>query len=53
MDSHKDAYQRSAESAAREFARWPEWKKTPPTAPIDRRANGSSDYEKKDQPTKR
>lgn len=53
MESRKDPYQRSAESAARDFSRWPEWKKTPPTAPIDRRATGSNDHEKKDETTKR
>jgi hypothetical protein len=53
MEKRKDAYQRSAELAARDFARWPDWKKSPPMAPIDRRASTNGDQEKKDQTTKR
>jgi len=42
-----DQYREAAKSAAREFAKWPAWKKAPPSVPVDReKSNGSSDARK-------
>jgi hypothetical protein len=39
MQSRDELYRRVAESAQRDVARWPSWKKSPPTVPVQPRSD--------------
>lgn len=45
-----DQYREAAKSAAREFAKWPAWKKSPPSVPVEREKGNGSSGGKKDKP---
>lgn len=43
MDQGDQDYERAAKAASQEFEKWPEWKKSPPSVPIDEKQdNGGS-----------
>jgi hypothetical protein len=44
MDQRDQEYERAAKAAAQEFEKWPDWKKSPPSVPIEKKLeNGGSD----------
>jgi hypothetical protein len=49
MDQRDQEYERAAKAAAQEFEKWPDWKKSPPSVPIERKHDNGDSGKSKDQ----